>query len=247
MAEITRLKGLLFSTDAQVLCVMNQVLDNFEIETEVCLAPGSALDAVNKMKLDTLIMDWIAGEHSSEILTAMRSSEQNAKSTVLAMVEGDEQMLAARRAGANFVMYKPINVDQATRFLRAAYGNMLLQRRRAARCQVDIPAEIQLFGAGSLRARIINLSVRGLAFVCEYDIRVDQQLTIDFKLPGSSATTHVQGQVMNIVSRQNWTRCGVCFSSLPQNEFDVFDKWLSEHLPQQSDEVISTEVRSKAN
>lgn len=241
MSGITKLKGLLFSTDAQVVCVMNQVMDNFEIETEVCQAPGSALDRVSTMQLDTLIIDWTGSERAPEIIAAMRGSQQNAKSTVLAMVQGDEEMLAARRAGANFVMYKPISVDQATRFLRAAYGNMLLQRRWAARCQVDIPAVVHLFGSGSVPAKIVNLSARGLAFVCEYDIRVDQQLTLQFKLPGLSATTQVQGQVMNIVGRNNWTRCGVCFSPLPQGESDALEAWLSEHLPQQSDEVISAE------
>src|SRR5580658_2533538 len=36
MNEQVRLDGLLFSTDAQVLPVMNQILDGFAIQTDVC-------------------------------------------------------------------------------------------------------------------------------------------------------------------------------------------------------------------
>ncbi len=241
MSDTMRLKGLLFSTDAKIRRVMNQVLNNFDIETEVCLEPSSALNAVNTLKLDTLIIDWTAGGDSSQILSAMRRSEQNAKSTVLAMVREDEEMLAARRAGANFVMYKPINVDQATGFLRAAYGNMLLQRRQAGRSLVDIPVVVHVFGAGTVPGKIVNLSVHGLAFVSEYDIRVDQQLSMEFKLPGNSFVTRVKGQVMNVISRDSWTRCGVCFSSLSQQEFGVLNRWLSDHMPEQPDEVVSSD------
>src|SRR5215471_18737882 len=163
MGEITRLKGVLYSTDAQVLSVMNQVLDNFEIETQVCMESSAALDAVTTRKLDTLIMDWNGSYESSRILSAMRSTEQNAKSTVLALVKGDREMQAASQAGANFIVFKPMDVDQATRFVRAAYGNMLLQRRRAARVEINVPAIINVAGTGPMKSRVINVSVRGLA------------------------------------------------------------------------------------
>src|SRR5258707_13270331 len=104
--DVVKLKGLLFSSDAQVLSVMNQVLDNFEIETEVCIELSSALDAVTNTKLDTLIMDWTGSDDSIQILNAMRNSAQNAKSTVLAMVTGDLEVQSATKAGANFIIYR---------------------------------------------------------------------------------------------------------------------------------------------
>jgi hypothetical protein len=36
MKEHVQLDGLLFTSDAQVLCVMNQILESFAIKTEVC-------------------------------------------------------------------------------------------------------------------------------------------------------------------------------------------------------------------
>src|SRR5215471_3680826 len=225
MGEVARLKGLLFSSDAQVLSVMNQVLDNFEIETEVCIDPASAMDAVAVMKLDTLIMDWVS-EECAQILDKMRSTEQNAKSTVLAMVNGNTEMQAATKAGANFIVYKPITVDQATRFLRASYGNMLLQRRRAARCPVDIAVTANLVGNGDIEGKIIDLSVKGLAFRCTHDIQIEQQLTMMFRLPGTTWPIHITGKVMNVIHPDSQTRVGICFSSVAPNELTALEQWL---------------------
>ena len=247
MGEVVRLKGLLFSTDAQVLSVMNQVLDNFEIETEVCLETASALDAVTTLKLDTLIMDWTRNDESIQILSAMRNSEQNARSTVLAMVNGDPEMHAATHAGANFIAYKPMNVDQATRFMRAAYGNMLLQRRRAVRCPVDIPIIASVLGAGQVEGKIINLSVRGLAFLCKQALEVEQQLALGFELPGTSTAIRVTGRVVNVINADGGTRVGVCFSSVPPDQFAALERWMSDHMPKLPNKLMSPDDHKSAN
>jgi ActR/RegA family two-component response regulator len=247
MSEVVRLKGLLFSTDAQVLDVMNQVLDNFEIETEVCHEPASALDAVTTTKVDTLIMDWTGSDESIQILSAMRNSQQNAKSTVLAMVNGNSEMQAATHAGANFIVYKPMNVDQATRFLRAAYGNMLLQRRRAIRCSVDIPVVASVLRDGHVEGKITNLSVLGLAFICEHPIGIDQQLAIGFKLPETSVHIRVTGRVVNEINPDGRTRVGVCFSFVPPEEFDLLEEWITNHLPRLPNRLMSSDNRQAAN
>lgn len=242
--EFARLKGALFTTDAQVLSVMNQVLDNFEIDTEVCIDPQTALETVGTIKLDTLIMDWI-GKDSTEILRALRESEHNGKATVLAMVSGDVERQAATNSGANFTMYKPLNADQATRFLRVAYGSMLLQRRRVVRCQVDISVVIDVAGAGTIEARIIDLSIKGLAFRCTHDIRIDQHLTMQFKLPETNALLHVSGRVANVSTSTSAIRVGVCFFDVPQSEYPWLEQWVSDHLPKLPEVLTSSDHRGK--
>jgi len=226
-----RLKAVVFTTDAQTLSVMNQVLDNFEIETEVCRDSLTAIEKVRTTKLDTVIMDWVETE-SADILSALRTSEQNAKSTVLAMVNGDLEMKAAGRAGANFTMYKPLNVEQAVRFLRASYGSMLHQRRQATRCPADVPVIAHVPGERPIEGRITDLSVKGLGFRCTHDIQVNQQLSVEFMLPGISVLLRINGRVMNVITLGICTtRVGICFSSVPQNEFTLLEQWVSDHLP----------------
>jgi hypothetical protein len=210
---------------------MNQVLDNFEIETQVCTESAEVIDAVTNRKLDTLIMDWNGTYESSRILSAMRNTEQNAKSTVLALVKGDREMQAATQAGANFIVFKPMDADQATRFVRAAYGNMLLQRRRSPRVEIDVPAVVTVVGVGQGKGQVIDISVRGLAFLCEDETTINQELAIAFTLPGNRVLLHVTGKVMNVIKRAEMTRVGVNFTSIPPDEQEMLERWMSEHLP----------------
>jgi DNA-binding response OmpR family regulator len=204
---------------------------------------AAALDAVTTRKLDTLIMDWNGTYEPGRILSAMRSTEQNAKSTVLALVKGDREMQAATQAGANFIVYKPMDVDQATRFVRAAYGNMLLQRRRSPRVEIDVPAIVNVAGMGQVKGKVINLSVRGLACLCEEEIVLGQELAIVFTLPGNTILIHVTCKVMNVIKRERLTRAGVSFTSIPPNELPMLEKWMSDHLPALPKKINSPEAR----
>src|SRR5260370_12173388 len=91
MNDTTRLEGLLFTSDSQVLSVMNQVLDNFEIETEICSKPDAALDVVTHRKLDTLILDWNNGE-PTQVMSALRKSHHNPKSTPVPIFSAPPEM-----------------------------------------------------------------------------------------------------------------------------------------------------------
>lgn len=246
MNDTTRLEGLLLANDSDVLTVMNQVLDNFEIETQVCNKPDVAVDVVTHRKLDTIIVDWNTDE-TRYVMSALRKSQQNAKSTAVAIVNGAPEMHAATSAGANFMIYKPMSVDQATHCLRAAYGNILLQRRRSARYHVDIPVTAQLIGVGQVEGKIIDLGAGGLAFQSQERMQTDQQISIGFKLPGTSVLIHVNGRVVNVVNKEGRTRAGMCFSFVPQREFALLEQWLATHLAKMMDEFISNEHDEKIN
>ncbi|HTD21882.1 MAG TPA: PilZ domain-containing protein [Terriglobales bacterium] len=244
---MTRLEGLLLTSDAQVVSVMNQVLDNFEIETQVCSKPDAAVDVVTHRKLDTLILDWNSDDEPTQVMSALRKSHQNAKSTAVAIVGGAPEMHEATSAGANFMIYKPMSVDQATHCLRAAYGNILLQRRRSARYVVDIPVTANLIGVGQVEGKIIDLSAGGLAFQCPQPVQTDQQISIGFKLPGTSILIHVNGRVAHVVNKDGRTRAGMCFSFVPQREFALLEQWLATHLAKMMDEMISKEHNDRVN
>ena len=241
MNQMIRLEGLLLSSDSSVLSVMNQVLDNFEIEAEVCDQPEKALDAISHRKLDTLIMDWESRDEPTRVMNALRTSSRNAKSTAVAIVSGSSDMQAATQAGVNFMIHKPMNIDQATHCLRAAYGNILLQRRRSARCPVDIPIVGTLIGAGPVEGTLIDISAGGLAFLCQQTVQPDQQVAIAFKLPETSLILHVAGRVANVVNRDGRIRAGVSFAYIPPREFALLEQWLSARLARLKEELIPTD------
>ena len=243
---MVRIEGVLLTSDSQVLSVMNEVLDNFDIETEICNQPEKALDAVSHRKVDTLIVDWDGGDKPARVLSALRQSRQNAKSTAVVIVSGAGEMHAATEAGANFMIYKPMNVDQATHCLRAAYGNILLQRRRSARFPLQLPVIANVAGHGAVEGTLIDVSAGGLAFSCKQPLQPDQQLSLEFTLPEAYARVRLVGKVV-YSAKDGKSRVGVCFSFVPKREFALLEEWLAAQAERASERLASTDRNERVN
>jgi len=226
MTSQVRLDGLLFSHDTQVLCVMNPILHNFAIETEVCNDLGPALEAVTHRRLDAVIVDWDDASDPTRVVRAARKSSPNNNSTIVALVYPGSETHALL-VGANFMIHKPANIDHAGRCMRAAYGTMLQNRRRTARVLIDIPAIARVAEVGAIEARISDLSVGGFALQCQQPLQVNREVLAHFTLPGCTNLIHVTGRVVNA----NGTgRAGIRFSFVPEEDLANLESWLAVEL-----------------
>src|SRR6202050_518055 len=236
MKEHVQLDGLLFTSDTQVLSVMNQILESFAIKTEVCRELDPALDAVTHRRLDAVIVDWDGEVDPTLIVRATRKSSPNSNSTIVALVSGKSETHALL-VGANFMIHKPADIDHANRCMRAAYGTMLQNRRRAARVPVDIAVVARVAEVGEIHARISDLSVGGLALQCAQPLQVNREMLTQFSLPGSAAMIHAAGKIVNA----NGTgRAGVRFSFIPEEDRNLLENWLAIELAKLEDAEMPT-------
>jgi hypothetical protein len=226
MKDHVQLDGLLLTSDAQVVSVMNQILKNFSIQTEVCNEPGRALDAVTHRRLDAVIVDWDGTFDPTSIVRATRKSSPNSNSTIVAMVNGHSETHALL-VGANFMIHKPTDVEHARRCMRAAYGTMLQNRRRAARVPVDITVVARVAEVGEIQARINDLSIGGLALQCGQSLPVNREVLTQFSLPGVSGVIHATGRIVNA---NDSGRAGVRFSFVPEEDRNLLEGWLAVEL-----------------
>src|ERR1700677_1115198 len=214
MKENVQLDGLLFTSDTQVLSVMNRILESFAINTEVCRELDPALDAVTHRRLDAVIVDWDGVVDPTLIVRATRKSSPNSNSTIVALVSGQSETHALL-VGANFMIHKPTDVNNARRCMRAAYGTMLQNRRRAARVPVDIPVVARIAELGEIQARISDLSVGGLALQGSQALPVNGEVLTQFSLPGTAGMIHAAGRIVNA---NDTGRAGVRFSFVPDRK-----------------------------
>src|ERR1700678_2320833 len=226
MSEHVQLDGLLFTSDKQVVVVMNQILESFAIETEVCHELDLALDVVTARRLDAVIVDWDGAFDPTSIVRAARKSSPNSNSTIVAMVSGRSETHALL-VGANFMIHKPTDVNYARRCMRAAYGTMLQNRRRAARVPVDISVLARIAELGEIQARISDLSVGGLALQGRQPLPVNGEVLTQFSLPGVSGMIHAAGRIVNA---NNSGRAGVRFSFVPEEDRNLLEGWLAIEL-----------------
>jgi DNA-binding response OmpR family regulator len=237
MKEHVQLDGLLFTSDSQVLGVMNQILESFAIETEICSELESALDAVTHRRLDAVIVDWAGPFDPTSIVRATRKSSPNCNSTIVAMVNGCSETHALL-VGANFMIHKPTDVDHARRCMRAAYGTMLQNRRRAARVSVDIAVVVRVAGLGEVQARISDLSVGGLALQCRQPMQINQEVLTQFSLSSNTGVIHATGRVVNA---NGAGRAGVRFSFVPEEDRNLLEGWLAVELAKLEKAEMPTE------
>jgi len=222
---------------------MNQVLSNFAIETEVCCELGSALEIVTHRRLDAVIVDWDDVHDPIRIVRAARKSSPNSNATIVAVVNMDSETHALL-VGANFMIHKPANEDHARRCMRAAYGTMLQNRRRAARVTVDLPVEARIAEVGALEARISDLSVGGLALQCKRPLEINREVLAHFSLPGSGHVIHISGKVVNA---NGAGRAGIRFSFVPEEDIDVLENWLATELAKLEKAEIPSDYAEKYN
>jgi hypothetical protein len=224
--EQVRLDGLLFSSDTDVLGVMSQILDTFAINTEVCRELDSAMDAVTNRRLDIVIMDWNGVHDPNRVMSAARKSSPNSNATIVAMVDQNSEAYALL-AGANFMIHKPMDLDNARRCVRAAYGTMLQNRRRAARVAVDIPVVVRVVEGERVDARISDISIGGVALQSTQLLDLDRKVTALFTLPGTSGLIYLSGSVVNSDGKG---RAGIRFSFIPEEDLARLQTWLAGEL-----------------
>jgi hypothetical protein len=242
MKEQIQLDGLLFSNDAQVLGVMNDILNRFAIRTEICTEIGPALEAVTHRRLDAVVVDWNGVNDPTRVVRRARRSSPNCNSTIVAMVDSDSETHALL-VGTNFMIYKPVDLDHAIRCMRAAYGTMLQERRRVARVSVDIPVAVRASKLGIVDGRVSDLSVGGLALQCARPLHVDCEVSLMFGLPFTDSVVRVTGRVVN----GNATgRAGVRFSSVPEDDLALLERWLARELGKLEDAEMPVRQASVA-
>src|SRR5271154_2390783 len=124
-------KALLFCPDERTAKTVTQVLSELEFQVEACNEPFGAVKKLMAGHFDAVVVDCDNEQNATLLFKSARNSEFNQASLSVAVVEGQSGVAKAFRIGANLVLTKPINVEQAKGTLRVARG--LLRKNEAAK------------------------------------------------------------------------------------------------------------------
>src|ERR1700735_3561104 len=115
-------QALLFCPDEKIARTVTQVLSEREFAVESCVEPFAAVKKLMAEHFDAVVVDCDNDQNASLLFKSARSSAINQASLAVAVVEGQPGVAKAFRIGANLVLTKPINVEQAKGTLRVARG-----------------------------------------------------------------------------------------------------------------------------
>lgn len=207
---------LLVSRDPGVLSIMNKLLGDLSISTNVCRNPAIALDNISEGNADLVIVDW--QEDSADLLKRINQSRRWQKPTVMVVSELESDV-----PGTYSLLRKPVTTESGTRSLKQAYSKLLQGHRQHTRYTLMssvtatnqdgrlIPISVTNIGEGGIGLSTKDLLVRG-------DVLSFALLLPDTEIP------------IVLGARVLWTRqygaVGCEFTSLPQADRKRLFDWL---------------------
>jgi len=131
-------QALLFCPEEKTARTVTQVLSELEFSVDPCTEPFAAVKKLMGEHFDAIVVDCDNEQNATLLFKSARNSTSNQASLAVAVVEGQAGVAKAFRIGANLVLTKPINVEQAKGTLRVARG--LLRKGDPAKAGTPAPA-----------------------------------------------------------------------------------------------------------
>src|SRR5579871_4408501 len=114
--------SLLFCPDETAARLVTQVLRELDFTVETAHQSFAAVQRLTEEHFHALVVECQNEQDASLLFKAARNSAENSGSLAVAVVEGQAGVAKAFRIGANLVLTKPINIEQAKGTLRVARG-----------------------------------------------------------------------------------------------------------------------------
>ena len=232
------LSSLLVCADDASVQVLRRVLEELNIQAEICADPVRATVRLAQERFDLLILDCETQDEVIALLNESRSSRASGSTLAVVVVAGQESIREMFSLGVNFVLYKPMSYERALSTLRAAQNVLYRDKRRKARAPVHTHATIDYAGVEQAKATLVDLAEDGMAVNFGKRLPPTCKVYFQFQLPGQSATVRLSGQVM----WQDWNgRAGIQFVDVPQASRRILSEWLQRNLSDATTRELAAE------
>jgi len=213
-------QSLILSRDPDILAAICPLLHELDISMELCLGLSGAIQCVHSRRFDTVIVDCDE-DVGLTFLTQLRQRQQNRKAIAVGIIRNSAGMQAAFDCGANFVLTKPLPVEDARRIFRISKGLMNGVVRRFLRLPVNTLTYCDI--GVNTEAFLLDLCQGGVSLQASDLLSAGQQVNLSFQLPKSTARIQDTSQVV-------WTdasgRAGIEFRNLSAEARQHLNDWV---------------------
>jgi CheY-like chemotaxis protein len=234
------LLALIVSADGRDIRLLQEVLRELHVETEICGNASMAGAALVKRPVDAILLDGDMVGVMDVIDTLSRRKEAE-QPRVIALLSSTDDSQQAFEIGAHFVLYKPISRDRSLVSLEYAFRSAGKDRRNSNRRGVYLSTTVSSPAVDTVPVTVFNLSPTGTAVQSKKRLPPDSKLYFEFQIPGQTAIVRLSG---NVVWQDVQGRAGIHFASVPASSRKALDQWLEntdrdapEELPEVAMEV----------
>jgi CheY-like chemotaxis protein len=220
--------ALLVSKDEEAAGVLTPLLSRCGVTVACCGYP-EALCRLTEEKFDSVIVDFDDPHSASLVLQNASQVTSGVKAVTVALLSDKTKVRNVFGAGANFILYKPISVEQAEASLRAATALIKRERRRSFRVPVQVPIQLQVENGTPLEGILLDLSEDGMDVLAAQPLCPGARISAQFNLPDGN--TEIQGSGEIAWASPNG-QAGVRFIDLPDNLRATLKTWVAANAPE---------------
>jgi PilZ domain len=207
---------LLISRDPGVVGVMNPLLENLAIATNVCFSTTTASERLSQGSPDLVIVD--CDEGSGDLLRQIEEMKVGHKPMVVAV-----SPLGDPVPGAHLILRKPVTDESCAESLRFAYSRMLRDHRLHARYPLVAAVIAADQNHRSLAVTVLNIGDGGVGLAAREPLEVGDVLSFRLPLPEANQSIHIEARVQ--WSHANG-KVGCEFMRIPPVELIILHDWL---------------------
>lgn len=216
-----KLNALLMCHEVEALRMLVAGLDELDIDEEACVTAPEAMELLAQGFYSALVVDFDL-PNAATVAHMARLAPAKRRPVVLAMIGPKTDIAAAYQAGANFVIYKPLDYGQMMRSFRAGRVFMQADRRRSSRQKIESMVYLRFGDVCPLPALVQEVSQDGLLVQAAEPLPAIE-LPIRFILPG---TVHMIEGTGDVVWADEAGRAGILFRELHDDSRRQLKNWL---------------------
>jgi len=202
------------------------------IEYQISPSASGTIEALATGHHSALVVDFDL-PHAVHLARIARTLPGKRRPLLFGMVGAGKSVGDVLQAGANFVLYKPLDLMQVLHSFRAARGFMRGDRRRASRQKGEALAYLQL-PTGIAPALVLEVSEQGLSLQAAEPLLPLRSVPLRFMLPGSTQVVHATGDFIWADGRG---RAGLFFSDMAAGCRRDLQAWLKKQGAKKSESV----------
>ncbi len=219
-----KLNALVMSRSHSSLRTLVAAFAELGIEYQVSPSASETMETLATGYHSALIVDFDL-PHAVQVVKMARMASGKRRSVLFGMVGVGKSVGDVFQAGANFVLYKPLDLLQVLHSLRATQGFMQEDRRGTSRKKSESLVYLQL-SSGSTPALVQDLTEQGISIQAAEPLLPARGVSLRFLLPGTTQVVHATG---DFIWADAQGRAGLFFRDIAAACRRDLQAWLKKH------------------
>jgi CheY-like chemotaxis protein len=229
-----RLNALLVGRDSNALPVLCAALDALKVSPETCPSVPDALELLSLQHYSALVVDLdLPG--AAHVVRMARMAPPQRRPVIFALLGLHADVADTFQCGANFVLYKPVMLEQIARSLRAGRAFMRPDRRGSSRHQTESLVYLRFGDLCPTPAIVLDLNERGLCVQASEPLP-PTRIPLRFILPGTEFLIEGRGDV---IWADDSGKAGILFTELPASSRKQLKLWVAKRGKKQGQSHVA--------